>query len=57
MSADNVTTVINDLADQSDADLVVMVHRHLGFFNSLFHASSTKRLVMHSHVPLLVLEQ
>jgi hypothetical protein len=57
MSADNVTTVINDLADQSDADLVVMVHRHLGFFNSLFHASSTKQLVMHSHVPLLVLEQ
>jgi nucleotide-binding universal stress UspA family protein len=57
MSADNVTTVINDLADQSDADLVVMVHRHLGFFNSLFHASATKRLVMHSHVPLLVLEQ
>jgi nucleotide-binding universal stress UspA family protein len=57
LSADNVTTALNDLVDQSDADLVVMVHRHLGFFASIFHSSNSKRLVMHTHVPLLVLEQ
>ncbi len=57
LSADNVTTALNDLVDQSDADLVVMVHRHLGFFGTLFHASSSKQLVLHTHIPLLVLEQ
>lgn len=57
VSAENVDTAINDLADQSDVDLVVIVHRHLGLFGSLMHASSSKRLVMHTHVPLLVLEQ
>ncbi|MBL8000373.1 MAG: universal stress protein [Flavobacteriales bacterium] len=57
VSAENVDTAINDLADQSDVDLVVMVHRHLGFFASLLHASSSKRMAMHTHVPLLILEQ
>ncbi|MBK8613808.1 MAG: universal stress protein [Flavobacteriales bacterium] len=57
VSGENVATAINDLADQSDVDMVVVVHRHLGFFGSLFHSSSSKRMAMHTHVPLLVLEQ
>jgi nucleotide-binding universal stress UspA family protein len=57
VSGENVADAISDMADQSDVDLVVMVHRHLGFFGSLFHASSSKRMALHTHVPLLILEQ
>lgn len=57
VSGANVADAISDMADQSDVDLVVMVHRHLGFFASLFHASNSKRMALHTHVPLLILEQ
>jgi len=57
VSGDNVIVALHDLAEQSDADLVVVVHRHRGLFEQLFHRSVSKRLAMHTHIPMLVLQQ
>lgn len=57
VSGDNVMVALNDLADQSDADLVVVIHRHRGAFEQLFHHSVTTRMAMHTHIPMLVLQQ
>lgn len=57
VSGDNVMVALNDLADQSDADLVVVVHRHRGLIEQLFHHSVAEDLALHAHIPLLVLQQ
>ncbi|MEO8591110.1 MAG: universal stress protein [Flavobacteriales bacterium] len=55
LSGENVHDALNDLADQSDADLVALPHRPRGSFQHLFQNSPATKLVMHTHVPMLVL--
>ncbi len=57
VSGDNVMVALHDLADQSDADLVVVVHRHRGLIEQIFHHSVAEDLALHAHIPLLVLQQ
>lgn len=57
LSNENVETALNQLADQSAADLLVVMHRKRGIFQGLFHRSTAARLAMHTHLPLLVLQQ
>lgn len=45
------------LAEHKHADMIAVLHRHLGAFTRLFHPSSTKEFTMNAHFPLLVLEQ
>ncbi|MBK9148211.1 MAG: universal stress protein [Flavobacteriales bacterium] len=57
LSAENVGAALNDLAEQGDADMLAMLHRKRGLFNGLFHRSTAAKLAMHTHLPLLVLQQ
>lgn len=57
ISGDNVSTALHDMADQSDADLVVVMHRQRSLFAQLFHRSTAAKLAMHTHIPMLVLQQ
>lgn len=56
MSGENVMVALNGIADQSDADMVVVVHRQRGLFEQLFHKSTATKLAMHTHIPMLVLQ-
>lgn len=57
VSGDDVMVAVNDLADQSDTDLVVVVHRQRGLIEQLFHHSVATELALHTRIPLLVLQQ
>jgi nucleotide-binding universal stress UspA family protein len=57
ISGENVNSALHDIADQSGADLVVVLHRQRGLFESLFHRSTASKLAMHTHIPMLVLQQ
>ncbi len=57
ISGTEVMTALHDLADQSEAGLVVVTHRERGAFESFFHRSVSARLAMHTHIPMLVLHQ
>ena len=57
ISGDNVEKALNDMADQNDVDLVVVLHRPRGLFDQFFKASVSTRWVMHTHIPMLVLQQ
>lgn len=57
IEADEVTPALDTLVRKLEADLLVLLHRHRGVFASLFHRSSSARMAMHSHVPMLVLQQ
>lgn len=49
--------VIDFLAEKEGADMIAVLHRHAGFFESLFRTSTAKRLALHSNTPLLVLQE
>lgn len=57
LSAENVESALNDLVEHGDADLLVVLHRKRGLFQGLFHRSTAAKLAMHTHLPLLVLQQ
>ncbi len=57
ISGENVNTALHDLADQSEADMVVLLHRKRGLFEQLFHRSTSTKLAMHTHIPMLVLQE
>jgi nucleotide-binding universal stress UspA family protein len=57
VSGENVNAALHDMADQNDADMVVVTHRQRGLFEQLFHRSTATKLAMHTHIPMLVLQQ
>lgn len=56
-SGDDVALALSNVAERDEVDLVAVLHRHVGFLDSLFHASVARRMALHSRIPLLVLEQ
>lgn len=56
LEGNDVAMVLSLAADREDMDLVAVLHRHMGFLETLFHGSVAKRLAMHTSIPLLVLQ-
>jgi nucleotide-binding universal stress UspA family protein len=48
---------INDFVEKNQFDLMCMIRREKGFFESLFKKSTIKRQVYHNKIPLLVLPE
>lgn len=57
ISGDKVNNALHDLAEEVNADMVVLLHRQRGIFENLFHRSTTTKLAMHTHIPMLVLQE
>lgn len=55
VSGTSVVNAMNELGSGGDVQLVAMVHRKRGFLDDLFHISTTKRMALHTKLPLLVL--
>ena len=45
---------LNDYAVKNEVDLIVLLTRHRGFWDKLFHKSTTKAMVNHAQIPLLI---
>lgn len=57
ISGDDVNTALSELADKVDADILVLLHRQRSIFENIFHRSTTTKLAMHTHIPMLVLQE
>ncbi len=57
LMSNSVNESINDFVEKEDCDLLCMVRREKGFFESIFKKSITKAQVYDSQVPLLVLPE
>ena len=57
MSGEDLMGVLDDQLIRSDAEMLVVVHRQRGWVEGLFHRSMAGRLAMHTHVPMLVLQE
>lgn len=53
VSKEDVADGINDFISASPCDILAMAVHHRGFFSKLFHSSLTKKMVNHSHIPVL----
>lgn len=54
---DDVVDTINEYVDENEIDLLIMTTRHRTFFQGLFHPSTTRRMVVHTTVPIVVLHE
>lgn len=52
----DVVLALSDYAKTKSIDVIAMATQHRSFFNRVFHDSVTKRMSMHTEVPLLVLK-
>ncbi|MBD3636414.1 MAG: universal stress protein [Crocinitomicaceae bacterium] len=52
---DDTSEGLNEYADKSGVDCMVIVKKDLGFWESIFHRSVSRDLSMTTHTPLLVL--
>ncbi len=55
VQGDSVASTIDEVAAEGRIQLVAAIHRKRGFWKGLLHRSRTKRMALHTHVPLLVL--
>lgn len=55
--SDDVAGSIEKYAHTHDIGLIVMSTERRGFFEALFHKSTTKEMAIHSDIPLLVLKK
>ncbi|GJM29012.1 MAG: hypothetical protein DHS20C17_16470 [Cyclobacteriaceae bacterium] len=57
ISGDNVSNALDEYVSNNRTDLLVLIKKETGFFESMFHRSVTKKLALLAHVPLLVLKR
>lgn len=55
IDSDDVIEGIMDFAEENDASLILMHTKNRGFFEGLFHRSTTKQMIYHTTLPLLLL--
>lgn len=55
--SDNLEQTIHDFIAGRSLDWLVVLPRRYGFFERLFHRSTTKQLTLATHVPLLALQE
>jgi len=57
IKGENFTETINRFAIENNADLIVVIPKKHGFFESIFKRSHTKALVFHSHIPIMTIHE
>ncbi|MEB0248924.1 universal stress protein, partial [Mucilaginibacter sp. 5B2] len=55
VTSDNTEKGLKWLCEHGQVDMLAMLHRQHGFFDSLFNGSHTQRLASHIAIPLLVI--
>jgi nucleotide-binding universal stress UspA family protein len=48
---------IMNFVEKNDIDLLIVLPKRRNIIDSLFHKSHTKKLVLHSHIPVMVMHQ
>jgi nucleotide-binding universal stress UspA family protein len=54
---DDVEEGINEFAEKNNIDLLITIPKKHGFFEGLFKKSTAKKLVFHSHVPVMCIHE
>lgn len=55
INSDNTDQGIIDFADKNKIDLLLVLPKRHGLLDKMIHKSNTKKLVLHSHIPVMAL--
>jgi nucleotide-binding universal stress UspA family protein len=55
--ANKIEKAITDFVEEEGTDILVMVAHDHGFIESLFHSSTTRKMVLHAKTPLLIIHE
>ena len=53
----HLTETINAFAAQHHSDMIIMIPKKHGWFESIFRHSESKAIVLHSHIPVLAIHE
>lgn len=56
ITGDNIEKEIAHFAETNEIDLIAMIKREKGFWQSLFQSSLTEKMTLSTHIPLLILK-
>jgi nucleotide-binding universal stress UspA family protein len=51
---ENVQDSLHKIAEQIDVSILALMHRKYGFFEILFHQSTSHKMVRHTEIPILI---
>ena len=51
---ENIQASLHKIAEQADLSMLALMHRRHEFFESLFHASISHKMIKHTEIPVLV---
>jgi len=57
LETDNTEQALFEFAEKSHCDLIVMVTRNYTLWEKIFHRSFTKKIALHSEIPVLILHE
>ena len=57
VEAENTEQALFDFAEKSHCDLIVVVTKHYSLWERIFHRSMTKKIALHSEIPVLILHE
>lgn len=57
LKGDDLPPTLHEFAETYDVDLLVMTAPHRNFFERLFHKSQTRRMALHTRIPLLIFRE
>ena len=50
----NIKDSLHEITEEFNVDILALMHRKYGFFDSLFHASTSYKMVKHTKIPVLI---
>lgn len=50
----NIKDSLHEILDEFNVDIIALMHRQSGFFDSLFRASTSYKMVKHTKIPVLI---
>jgi nucleotide-binding universal stress UspA family protein len=57
IKGENLSESLNAYAEQKNIEMIAMISQDKSFFERLFEPSYTRKMAMHTHVPLLILHK
>ena len=57
VETDNIEKGLLDFANKNKCDLIVMLTRHYSLWDRIFHKSLSKKIALHSEIPMLFLHE
>ena len=57
IESENTEQALFDFAEKSHCDLIVLVTKHYTLWERIFHRSLTKKIALHSEIPVLILHE